>query len=161
MHVLLAIRPSSLRSRFQSNFFFTHQTLRKDLKRFMAHDIKLSDYFQPVDPGPPGRAKTTLANSRDRSKGNNNSADHHNNQTVREVTRTSKNVPICLWPPLQAKRYRHFLKVCTACPKKNKSAVFKALSEANDTTGPSRSTRAQIRDASSTGTTDNKDRVAG
>lgn len=71
---------------------------------FIAHAIKHSDAFHIVDNGPPGRAKFSPAINTDRSKANNNCADHKKDQTVPRVARqTLENTPMCVWPPHRAK----------------------------------------------------------
>lgn len=56
-HVLSAIRPQSLKERLESDLSFSHHALRKDIKEFLKHAVKLSEAFQPVDSGPKKKTK--------------------------------------------------------------------------------------------------------
>lgn len=52
-HVLLAIRPTTLKDRLESDFAFCHHLLRKDFTGFLSRAIKLAEAFHLVDSRPP------------------------------------------------------------------------------------------------------------
>ena len=51
-HVLSVIQRQTLRERLESDLSFSHDELKKDLKEFLKHVVKLSEAFQLVDSDP-------------------------------------------------------------------------------------------------------------
>lgn len=161
MHVLSAVRPVSLQIRLRSDLSLTHHRLENDFKGFMAHAIKLSEAFQLVDNGPPSRENSNTISRKNRRNVSSPREGGKRNQPQKAQVGQHKTLPVCLWPPHRAKGYRHYLKDCTACPDDEKKVLFKALSDANAATGPSKSTRSQMKAAASPAMTDTKDLVTG
>lgn len=48
-HVLFQIKPSNLRKSLESNFALSYHSLRKHIKAFLQHAVKLAQAFELVD----------------------------------------------------------------------------------------------------------------
>lgn len=102
-HVLLAIRPESLRFRLDSNLQFSHQDLCKDFKALMKHAIKFSEAYQLVNSGLPQKPTDMYRRVRKSHSGNKDGTKISAVASSEDSGKQDTNIPICLYPPHHAK----------------------------------------------------------
>lgn len=153
-YVLSAIRPQTLKDRFESDLSFSQHSLRKYFPSFLAHAIKLKEAFQLVHSVPPSKrrlredekrsgnnsngasSKLTTTTYFSKSNQKKNAADGHTRENV---------VPICLWEPHKKQGIRHLLKDCPYCPEAERHRILKDLANEKASTS-ARSTLSQTED---------------
>lgn len=100
MHVLSAVKPTSLRNRLQSDLDFAHHDLKENFKGFLSHSLKVSDAFQLVDQGPKqGRKDTKGTKSGNRSGNNANKSSSSESPHTLKVTKYGRSLPACPYGP--------------------------------------------------------------
>lgn len=117
----------------------------------MDYAIKLSEAFQLVDKIAPVMERIHRKNKKitndddpkyngrggDKAKVGKGGNSGHNS--------SNRKIPVCLYPPHEAKGYTHYLKDSTVCSNDQRKATLKSIVKKRVATGPSKSTSGQLK----------------